>query len=92
MDFPTVGFKDYLITSYMTSWIHSLALRLLNYKAHDLTFWESQASHLAAGLVALVIYAAIRSAIWKWQVDRKEDAMRRDVEAKESSEKILMKE
>jgi hypothetical protein len=89
MDFANIGFKNYMILSYMTSWIRSLALRLLNYKEHDLTFWHSQASHLAAGLLALGVYAAIRSALEKWQNARREDVRRTDVEVKESSEKTL---
>lgn len=86
MPFENFTFKDYIITSYLTSWFRALALRLLGIKEYGLTFWQSQATHLVAGLVALGIYLAVQSAVAKRRSEKKVEKRMTDVEGNGSSQ------
>jgi hypothetical protein len=86
MPFENLSFRDYIIASYLTSWLRALALCVFDTKEYNLTFWQSQATHLGAGLVALGIYLTIQSAIAKWHGGKEVEKRRVDIERNKSTQ------
>lgn len=80
MPFESLTFKDYLITSYLTSWLRALTLRSLEIAEYDLTFWQSQTTNLVAGVTAFGMYTTSQSVLAKWRGSKEMEKRRVDVE------------